>query len=56
MGIPPTSVMMGMPSPIIGTDTTAVTTPQVPVETKLQPTAVPETVLPMQSPTTKKVS
>ena len=43
--------MMGMARPTIGTDAPAVAMPPAPVETELQPPAVPETVLPMQSPT-----
>ena len=53
MGIPPTLVMMGLASPIVGTDVPAVTMPPAPAETELQPPAVPETVLPMHSPTTE---
>ena len=51
MGIPPTLVMMGIASPVIGTNAPAGTTLPASVETELQPTAVPETVLPMESPT-----
>ena len=53
MGIPPTAVMMRIASSIIGTDAPAVTMLPAPVETELQPPAVPETVLPMQSSTTE---
>ena len=53
MGMPQTPVMMGVASPMKGTDAPAVTMLPVPVETEPQPPAVPETVLLMQSPTTE---
>ena len=42
---------MGIASPTIGADTTAVTMLRATVETELQPPAVSEMVLPRQSPT-----
>ena len=49
MGLPPTSMMTGIASPIINTDAPTMTIPPAPVETMLEP-PVPETVIPMQLP------
>ena len=45
--------MMELVSPVIGTDAPTVTMLPAPTKTKPQPHAVPETVLPMQLPTTE---
>ena len=52
-GIPPTPMTMGISSPIVCTDAPALTMPPAPVETELKPPTMPESVLPMQLPTTE---